>query len=91
MWPLPELDIIEEMLRPLVTAKETHERGNCFHIPIRAGFFQSDGVLGKGTKDSIAIRAQKTLSPSLNATPHARGRILRESKVGEKFATDCLR
>ena len=47
---LAELDIVEEMLRPLVTAKEIHERGDCFHIPIRAGFFQSDGVFGKGTK-----------------------------------------
>ena len=34
----------------LVTAKEIHERGDCFRIPIRAGFFQSDGVFGKGTK-----------------------------------------
>ena len=33
-----------------VTAKEIHERGDCFRIPIRAGFFQSDGVFGKGTK-----------------------------------------
>ena len=33
-WAFAELDIIEEMLRLSVTAKETHERGDCFRIPI---------------------------------------------------------
>ncbi len=78
--PLPELDIVEEMLRLLVTAKETHERGNCFRIPIRAGFSNPTASLARERKDSIAIRAQQMLAHPLNATPHAHGRILRESK-----------
>ena len=42
--PLPswiELDIVEEMLRPLVAAKEIHERGDCFRIPINSKSPQS--------------------------------------------------
>ena len=79
-WAFAELDIVEEMLRILVTAKEIHERGDCFRIPIRAGFFQSDGVFGKGTKRLNRRPRATDASPSLNATPPARGRILREAK-----------
>ena len=54
--PLPELDIVEEMLRPLVAAKEIHERGNCFRIPIRASFSPIRRRLWQGN--------EKTQSPS---------------------------
>ena len=50
-----DLDIVEEMLRPLVAAKEIHERGDCFRIPIRAGFSNPTASLA---------RERKTQSPA---------------------------
>ena len=53
-----ELDIVEEMLRLLVTVKEIHERGDCFRIPIRAGSSNPTAFLARERKDSIAVGAQ---------------------------------
>ena len=76
-----KLDIIEEMLRPLVAAKEIHERGHCASaFPLERVSSNPTASLARERKDSIAIRAQQMLAHPLNATPLALGRILQEAK-----------